>query len=130
VHDAFLQIWQKAATFDPARGSARGWIYTVVRHRALNMLRDASRELLSDEWQFEELPDSAADPLSYLSRMSDATALSRCLERLDVSKRTSILLAYVDGYTHQQIAARLNAPLGTVKAWIRRGLLSLRECLA
>lgn len=130
VHDAFLQIWQKAATFDPARGSARGWIYTVVRHRALNVLRDTSREALSDQPHLEELPDAESDPLNYISRMSDATSLSRCLDQLDQPKRTSILLAYVDGYTHQQIAVRLNAPLGTVKAWIRRGLISLRECLA
>ncbi|MGH8727864.1 MAG: sigma-70 family RNA polymerase sigma factor [Burkholderiales bacterium] len=130
VHDAFLQIWQKAATFDPARGSGRGWIYTVVRHRALNMLRDLSRETLSDGEHFDDVADAESDPLDYLSRMSDATSLTHCLERLDEPKRTSILLAFVDGYTHQEIAARLNAPLGTVKAWIRRGLLSLKECLA
>ena len=130
VHDAFLQIWQKASAFDPARGSARGWIYTVLRHRALNMLRETSRETLSDGDQFEDIPAADTDPMNYLSRMSDATSLSRCLETLDAPKRTSILLAYVDGYTHQQIASRMNAPLGTVKAWIRRGLLSLRECLA
>jgi RNA polymerase sigma-70 factor (ECF subfamily) len=129
VHDAFLQIWQKASTFDPARGSGRGWIYTVVRHRALNILRDMSRETLTGE-QFNDLPAHDGDPLSYLSRLSEAASLSHCLERLDTSKRTSILLAFVDGYTHQQIAARLNAPLGTVKAWIRRGLLSLKDCLA
>ncbi|MGH8773472.1 MAG: sigma-70 family RNA polymerase sigma factor, partial [Burkholderiales bacterium] len=116
--------------FDPARGSARGWIYTVVRHRALNILRDSSREIPSNGEQFEEVSDAEADPLNYLSRLSDATSLSHCLERLDMPKRTSILLAFVEGYTHQQIADRLNAPLGTVKAWIRRGLLSLKECLA
>ena len=129
VHDAFLQIWQKASTYDPARGSARGWIYTVVRHRALNILRDTSRETLSDDSHFEDMPASDSDPLNYLSRLSDAASLSHCLERLDAPKRTSILLAYVDGYTHQQIALQLNTPLGTVKAWIRRGLLSLKECL-
>ncbi|HET6756474.1 MAG TPA: sigma factor [Burkholderiales bacterium] len=64
VHDGFLQIWQKAVTFDPARGSARGWIYTVVRHRALNILRDSSREIPSNGEQFEEVSDAETDPLT------------------------------------------------------------------
>jgi len=129
VHDAFLQLWQGADTFDPRRGSARGWIFSVVRHRALNTLRKSSRETPVDEAMLEQTPDEAAGPLENLARLNDARALHHCLSQLDAQKRDSILLAYVDGYSHSQIAARLNAPLGTVKAWIRRGLLALRECL-
>lgn len=129
VQDAFLQIWQKAATFDPNRGSARGWIYTVVRHRALNILRQASREVIVEATQISDRPAPATDPLDRLSRTTEAEALRQCLERLDAPKRQSLLLAYVDGYSHTQIAAHLETPLGTVKAWIRRGLLALRDCL-
>lgn len=130
LHDAFLQIWQKCTTYNPALGSARGWIYSVVRHRALNVLRDRQREDPSGDVSLDDIPDGSADPADSVSRASEASALHRCLKHLDEQKRVCILLAFVDGYTHQQIAARLATPLGTVKAWIRRGLLSLRDCLA
>ncbi|MBD2021653.1 sigma-70 family RNA polymerase sigma factor [Leptolyngbya sp. FACHB-36] len=129
VQDAFLQIWQKAGTFDPQRGSARAWIFTIVRYRALNTLRKTSREIAVDQTMLSNEPDTATDLLERLSRMTDAEALQRCLEQLDTQKRASILLAYVNGYSHSQIATHLETPLGTVKAWIRRGLLALRECL-
>jgi RNA polymerase sigma-70 factor (ECF subfamily) len=129
VHDAFVEIWQKAAVFDPARGAALAWITGIVRYRALSILRKRSRETPVEPGDLDDLPDLAADPAEALARLSAADALRQCLEVLDADKRLCILLAFVDGYSHSQIAARLDTPLGTVKAWIRRGLLALRECL-
>jgi RNA polymerase sigma-70 factor (ECF subfamily) len=129
LHDAFLQIWQKAGTYDPALGSGRGWIFSIVRHRALNSLRGMSRETLVEDAPLAEVEDDAPDPLERLVGSRDAEALARCLAELDNSKRTCILLAYLDGLTHVEIAAKLAAPLGTIKAWIRRGLASLKECM-
>lgn len=130
LHDSFLQIWEKSSTFNSAFGSARGWIYSVVRHRALDVARRVGREASSGEADLESLPYEGPGPLDSLSRSSDALELHRCLEGLDEQKRACILLAYVDGHTQTQIAHRLNSPLGTVKAWIRRGLLALKECLS
>jgi RNA polymerase sigma-70 factor (ECF subfamily) len=130
LHDAFVQIWSRAGTFDPARGSGRAWIYAVVRHRALNMIRDARFETALDETGYAETPDPAEAAPDLLVRMSEHDALRRCLEALDPQRRACILMAYSEGLSHTQIALRLTAPLGTVKAWIRRGLLSLRDCLA
>lgn len=136
LQDAFLQVWQRASTFDPALGSGRGWIYTVVRHQALRALRGRSEAetvavepeiltALSDQQQLA--PGSAHDGDD---RGLDAAGLERCLDRLEHSPRACVVHAYVDGYTHEQIASRLGAPLGTVKSWIRRSLLALKECLA
>ena len=129
VHDAFLQIWQQAGRFDPARGSGWGWVVTIVRNRALNVLRGAGRETAADDGMLEALPDPSPGVLDALTLAGDAAALHRCLGRLEGGKQTSILLAYVDGLTHTQIAEQLATPLGTVKAWIRRGLLELKGCL-
>lgn len=129
VHEAFLRIWRHAAGFDPRQGSARGWMLTTVRNGALNMVRDRGRELPVDEERLAEVPDSEADPQDALLRVSDADALKACLARLEPARRASLLLAYVDGYSHPQIAARLDVPVGTVKAWIRRSLAALRQCL-
>jgi RNA polymerase sigma-70 factor (ECF subfamily) len=130
LHDAFLQIWQKAASFNPHLGSGRGWIFTIVRHRAFNVLRDAGHEEPAAEDYDETAHTAQSDPTDSLSETIETGALHGCLQRLDEAKRNCILLAYVDGYTHQQIAVRLEAPLGSVKAWIRRGLLMLKACLS
>ena len=129
LQEAFLQIWRAAGTFDPARGSGRGWIYTVVRHRALQEVRKDGREANVAIEDIENLADdrqsAQADPQSI-----DAAELERCLARLEPQKRACIVHAFVEGYTHEQIAARLDAPLGTVKSWVRRGLQALKECLS
>jgi RNA polymerase sigma-70 factor (ECF subfamily) len=132
VQDAFVAIWRKAATYDPARGSARGWIFAIVRKRALTMLRDGAREDLADAADLDALRE-ASDPVDSAAeafeRLDDACRLRRCLAALDETKRAPILLAYVEGLTQGEIAGRLGAPLGTVKAWMRRGLAALRECM-
>ncbi len=133
VHDAFLRIWQKAATYNTALGSARGWIYSVVRHRALDVVRQLRRDPAlpgAEEALLDEVPDAADDPLQSLSRGRESGALHLCLQQLDEDKRACILLAYVDGFSQTQIASSLVRPLGTIKAWTRRGLLALKDCLS
>lgn len=129
LHDAFLQIWNKAATYNPALGSARGWIYTVVRHRALNVLRSLNASPERDDEHFDELID-AHTAWHAEDQSAEQRALAQCLERLEEQRRQAVLLAFVDGYSHEQVAAQLGSPLGTVKSWIRRGLVTLKECLS
>lgn len=129
LQDAFLQIWQRAASYQRALGSARGWVYTVVRHRALDAVRRSGREIgMGDE--IEAIADARQVIDRSDSALPDASALDQCLDTLDERKRDCIVCAFVEGYTHEQIAARLSTPVGTVKSWIRRGLLALRECLS
>ncbi|TMU75355.1 sigma-70 family RNA polymerase sigma factor [Pseudomonas fluorescens] len=123
VHEAFIKIWNGAAGFDPARGSARGWMFSVTRHLALNLLRDHGRETSFDEAHEVATDDDGFDAHAH------STRIHRCLEQLEPQRRHCILHAYVDGYSHAQIAARLDTPLGTVKAWIKRSLNALRECM-
>ena len=130
LHDAFMNIWTKAAGFDARLGSGRGWIYSVVRYRALDVMHAQRSEPQASEVQVDDLPAAAISPMESLFRDRNAMALHRCLERLDESKRACILLAYVEGFSQTQIAQHLTCPLGTVKAWTRRGLLVLKECLS
>ncbi|WP_090737962.1 sigma-70 family RNA polymerase sigma factor [Paracoccus homiensis] len=129
VQDAFVLIWRRAAQFDPGRGSAKGWLYTILRNRCLTMLRREDREIATEMSELEtvsgaDLVDQAFDGLER------STGLRQCLERLDAPTRLAILSAYVLGHSHGEIAGRLDTPLGTVKARVRRGLLKLRECLS
>lgn len=130
LHDAFIQVWRRADTFDPARGSARNWLFSVVRHRALTVMRRLGREQPLDEGKLAEQPADEPSALDRLALAADAGALRRCLEELDPDRRQTIVLAYTQGLSHTQIAARLGAPLGTVKSWVRRGLEALRRCLS
>ncbi|MFT5535159.1 MAG: RNA polymerase sigma-70 factor (ECF subfamily) [Burkholderiaceae bacterium] len=133
VHDAFLRIWQKSGTYSPALGSARGWIYSVVRHRALDVVRQLRRDPAlpgAEEALLDDVADEADDPLQSLTRGRDNGVLHLCLQQLDDDKRACILLAYVDGFSQTQIASTLARPLGTIKAWTRRGLLALKDCLS
>lgn len=130
VHDAFLDVWQRAASFDPRRGAGRAWIASIVRYRALKHVRQAGREAVLDDATRDAVADDAPDALVALTTIDESHRLHACLAGLAPERRQVILLAYVDGLSQAQIADRLGTPLGTVKAWVRRSLLALKECLA
>jgi RNA polymerase sigma-70 factor (ECF subfamily) len=130
VQDSFVAIWQRAVQFDAARGSARVWMTTIVRNRALNLIRDAARMENHEPETLEALRDRDADAEAAYVGLAEVAALKRCLGALEAPRRRAILLCYVTGLSHGEVAATLRTPLGTVKAWIRRGLVSLQECLS
>jgi RNA polymerase sigma-70 factor, ECF subfamily len=128
LQDAFVQIWRNAASYSAERGDASAWLTGIVRYRALDAARKLRREVLSSD---AALGDRAEEPniIELIDSKVTASALSRCLGLLDESQKRCVVLAFVDGLSHAEIAGRLPAPLGSVKSWIRRGLISLRSCL-
>lgn len=129
VHDAVLKIAARAAQFDPVRGGAAAWLGAIVRHAALDIARARGRETLSDDPALGDVP-VPPEALERLAASQEADRLRDCLSALEPANRDGILLAFVHGLSHAQIAARIGLPLGTVKAWIRRGLVRLKGCLA
>ena len=129
LQDAFLKVWERARQFDPARGNAEVWLASVVRYTALDAARGRGREIITDD---PGLGDTAVDAtaLQSLIATEEGARLHACLAQLEEKNRRGIILAFVHGLSHPEIAARLDQPLGTVKSWIRRGLLALRECLS
>lgn len=130
VQEVFVTIWRKAALYDADKGSARGWITTIVRNRALNLIRNDARIDYRDSQDLVDLGDRQGEALAAYDALAERDALRACLERLDEPKRRAILLCYVTGLNHGEAAATMRAPLGTVKAWIRRGVMALQECLS
>src|ERR1700677_865917 len=128
THDAFVQVWQQAHRFDPARGSAEAFLISLVRYRALDIVRRHAREVPG--YEPEDLEDATPDALARLVSSAEGAALQRCLSLLEHDRQRLLVMAFVDGLSHGELSERLGAPLGTIKSWIRRSLLSLRECLA
>ena len=128
LQETFFQIWQNAAAFSAERGAASAWLTGIVRFRSLDAVRKVGREVLTDD---PALGDAALEPdvLEKIDAAAEAGALKRCFKLLDDQQRRCIVLAFVDGLSHSEITERIEVPLGTVKSWIRRGLLTLRRCL-
>jgi RNA polymerase sigma-70 factor (ECF subfamily) len=125
LQDVFLSVWRGAGQYQPGRGSALAWLTSLARNRAIDLLR---RERLAPVLM-PELPDHPAPDSEATDSPASASALQRCLGRLSDEQQRCLQFAYVGGRTHGEIAELTGKALGTVKSWIRRGLLSLRECL-
>jgi RNA polymerase sigma-70 factor, ECF subfamily len=128
LQEAFLQVWQNARTFSAERGAASAWLTGIVRFRALDVVRKLGREILVDDPTLGDAP-LEPDVIEKIDAKAGAIALRRCLALLDENQRRCVMLAFVDGFSHAEIAQRLATPLGSVKSWVRRGLLALRSCL-
>ena len=125
VQDSFMRVWRAAGTFDPKKGAARSWLYAILRNCALSILRDENR-FTSDESAADQAAPMTENALAHLPETS---ALRRCLERLEPTRRSVVVLSYVHGLSHGEVAGKLGVPLGTVKSWARRSLISLQECM-
>jgi RNA polymerase sigma-70 factor (ECF subfamily) len=128
LQETFVQVWQNAAAFSAERGAAAAWLTGIVRFRALDAVRKTGREIPSDDPTLGDEP-LEPDVIEKIGASAEAQALRRCLKSLDRQQQRCIVLAFVDGLSHAEVAERIEAPLGSVKSWIRRGLLSLRRCL-
>ena len=132
LQDCYLRVWQRAETYTPDKGEPIAWLIGNARYRALDILRSARKRLVRDADEDPialELPDLAPSPEDRAVESEGLARLNICLRGLSEVQRKSVLLAYYEGYSHQELSAAMNAPLGTVKAWVRRGLAKLRECL-
>ena len=129
VQDVFLQLWRNAAQYDVSRGPFVPWLFTLARNRALDTLRLKSERQRRREDQTEELPPIATVPQyeQQLDEKHRAEKVRALMASLNPQQKKAIELAYFEGLSHSEIAAALKEPLGTVKSWIRNGLLRLKE---
>jgi RNA polymerase sigma-70 factor (ECF subfamily) len=133
LQDVFIQIWEKAPLYDPARGKPITWAVTLTRHKAIDRLRSIQRRSrLQDEVQKESETFEQFDGKSSFDAVNSAEAakmIRDAIQTLSADQREAIELAFFSSMTQAEIAERLNEPLGTVKARIRRGMMRLREVI-
>ncbi|MEO8155828.1 MAG: sigma-70 family RNA polymerase sigma factor [Rhizobacter sp.] len=144
LQEVYVNVWRAAQSFDAAQSQPLTWLTSIARNRAIDSLRRKQAEpslvtstqpaTLSNESDeerdvYDNVADSAPGPLALLSQASDARALSNCMQGLTAQQRQSVALAFYDGLSHAEVAEQMRQPLGTVKSWVRRALLSLKSCL-
>jgi RNA polymerase sigma-70 factor (ECF subfamily) len=129
LQDVYVTIWRRADRFDPARASVAAWISTIARNRAIDRLRARGPLARAEPVEDLEIADDQPGAEAKLFLADEAAELQRCLAELDERTRAVIRTAFFEGVTYEALARRMDAPLGTVKSWIRRGLARLKGCL-
>jgi RNA polymerase sigma-70 factor, ECF subfamily len=130
LQDVYTAVWRKAAQFDPAKANATSWLAMIARNKSIDRLRAMpSRQSRGSLELAENVADPGASPPHQVQTSTDRAQLDHCLERLEPRRRSLIRAAFFDGLTYEELAAKIEAPLGSIKSWIRRGLMQLRECL-
>ncbi len=127
LQEAFVAVWERSADYDAARGSAMAWLISIVRYCAIDHVRRRAVRPESRSAPDEVLLGLAA--AGSTDQGAELGALQRCLGELDEQPRRAVLLAYLYGFTREEIAADFSVPLGTVKTWIRRSVERLKRCL-
>lgn len=129
LQDAFVQIWHNASEYHSDRGAPLAWMLTIARYRTLDLIRSRKSRQTSGDGMLDQVLDERRGPLEAQLQQAGSAVLTGCLEELSDVQRDSILLSYYRGLTHDELAQALSSPVGTVKSWIRRGLMALKRCL-
>lgn len=135
LQEVFVQLWNRPQAGPPGQTLTLPWLCVVTRNRAIDALRQRRPETAL-QWRDaegeEHTHDVAAEggtPLDHLLVEEDGSRLGRCMDQIEPEPRRALVLAYYEGLTHAELAERLVRPLGTVKAWMRRSLARLRDCM-
>lgn len=128
VQEAFVRIWHNAGDYQQEKGTVLTWMISIVRYRALDMLRSTKSRRETGDGGLDEALDEQT-PEQELYEQRDRVRIDRCMDRLDEAQRQAIEMAYFRGLTHMEVCDQMETPLGTIKTWIRRGLERLKRCL-
>jgi RNA polymerase sigma-70 factor (ECF subfamily) len=135
LQDVFVTLWRRADRAPAAHTHPMAWLTAMVRNRAIDLMRRARPEVPL-QWEdadgvehHHDMADENSTPTALLDAAQSDARLGDCIGQLEDEPRQAVLLAYYEGLTHADLAQRLGRPLGTVKAWVRRSLTRLKDCL-
>jgi RNA polymerase sigma-70 factor, ECF subfamily len=129
MQDAYLKVWRNAGDFDPRLASPITWMVAIARNRAIDLIRKRTDVSLEDEPAAMDVAADTPNPLAQREISDDLKRLLNCLGGLDDERRQMVLLAYYNGWSREQLAAKFEKPANTIKTWLRRSLIEVRECL-
>lgn len=128
IQEVYVKIWQRADRYVAGGYSPISWLVAVARNHCLDMLR-ARRPVSDDIDAALEIPDAGPSPETAAENSDERARIDNCLGQLDDDKADAVRGAYLDGYSYDELAERYAVPLNTMRTWLRRSLLKLRECL-
>lgn len=131
LQEGYVKIWNRAGDFRAEKARPMTWMGTIVRNQAIDLLRRSTHESAPSEPvdELHWLADEGAGPYELTNQSQEHQFVRECLNQLEGPQRQAMMLAYFNGLTHEQLADHLDTPLGTVKSWLRRGLMRLKKCL-
>jgi RNA polymerase sigma-70 factor (ECF subfamily) len=125
LQDVYVRIWQRASQFEMGRGKPLAWMVTIARYCAIDLMRRERVSLVTDDALNEVADENVAEPGAF----EKPNNFDHCIGQLNDNTRKCLTLAFVEGRSHDEIARVTANPLGSVKSWIRRGLMALKDCL-
>ncbi len=130
LQEVYLTVWRRGETFDPARASPITWLVTIARNKAIDRLRaERARGQAVESIDEVEVPDTSPSMIEHLENAQTQARLFVCLGALEARQQSAIRAAFFEGLTYEGLATREGVPVGTMKSWIRRGLMRMRACL-
>ncbi|KKB06971.1 RNA polymerase sigma factor [Devosia geojensis] len=128
LQEIYVKVWRRADRYVPGTTSPISWLVAVARNHCLDILR-ARRPVADDIDVALEIPDAAPDPEASALAGGERARIEACLAELDAARAEAVRGAYLDGFSYEELANRHGVPLNTMRTWLRRSLLRLRECL-
>jgi RNA polymerase sigma-70 factor, ECF subfamily len=129
VQETYVRVWRGAAQFDPKLATPITWMVAIARNRAIDYVRRKVEASIEEEPQAMEMAADMPNPLAHRERSEELKRLLACMGKLEPERQRLVLLAYYGGWSRDQLAAKFDKPVNTIKTWLRRSLLEIRECL-
>jgi RNA polymerase sigma-70 factor (ECF subfamily) len=129
IQDAYLRVWRNAGEFDPRVATPITWMVAIARNRALDVVRKKSEVAIEEKPEALEVAADEPDPLAQREMTDELKRLLACMGGLEEDRRRLVLLAYYNGWSREQLAVQFDQPVNTIKTWLRRSLIQIRECL-
>jgi RNA polymerase sigma-70 factor, ECF subfamily len=129
MQETYLKVWNAADKFDPLTASPITWMVAIARNRAIDIVRKRADVSIEDAPEAMSVSDEAPPPLARREMTEELKRLLSCLGKLDPEKQRIVLLAYYSGWSREQLSKKLDIPVNTIKTWLRRSLLDIRECM-
>ena len=129
IQETYLKIWTSAGQFNPSLATPITWMVAIARNRAIDLIRKRTEVSIEEESDAMDVAAETSDPLAGRELTEELKRLLACMGKLDGERQRLVLLAYYSGWTREQLAAKFDKPVNTIKTWLRRSLVEIRECL-